>query len=107
MTYGELTLKQIHDICEVHKCGSCPIETLCDGTGRINPYETPIGEEVEFDKKYVCINCNKTFDEPYKLEEHVGDYWGQPAYETYYSCPYCHSDEIVTEEDLLNGNCDL
>lgn len=106
MTYGELTLKQVSDICTTHKCDNCPFYyTICDE--RASNYSQYLNEEVDFGKKYVCLDCRKTFDDPYKWEDHVGDFWGQPAYETHYSCPYCHSDEIVTEEDLLNGNCDL
>ena len=107
MTYGELTLKQVSDICNTHDCGSCPLEILCDGTGCFEPRKVPTNKELEFDKKYVCLDCRKTFDDPYRWEDRVGDYWGQPAYETHYSCPYCHSDEIVTEEEVLNGECDL
>lgn len=109
MTYGELTLKQVSDICTVHKCDNCPFyNTICNGGHFTRAgIHIHINEDVEFNKKYVCLDCGKTFDYRYRWEDHVGDFWGQPAYETRYSCPYCHSDEIVTTEEVLNGECDL
>ena len=47
---------------------------------------------------FVCNNCGEVFDEPATYEECVGEYWGQPAYETWAVCPSC-KDEDFTEYD--------
>ena len=41
-----------------------------------------------------CDDCGNTF-EAEDLDyytECVGEFWGSPAYETFYVCPYCGSD---------------
>lgn len=42
-----------------------------------------------------CNDCGRTFEtkDLDSYQECVGEYWGTPAYETFYVCPYCGSDE--------------
>lgn len=50
---------------------------------------------------YRCNDCDCEFDKPDSYEECVGEFWGQPAYETFYICPGCGSpnyDEVDSEE---------
>ena len=51
----------------------------------------------------ICGECGKRFDEDdiETYEECVGEYWGQPAYETFGICPYCKSDCIEEEKYIL------
>lgn len=43
---------------------------------------------------YVCEDCGRTFDEPIKTKEKLGEFWGAPAFHDIYVCPYCESEEI-------------
>lgn len=53
-----------------------------------------------------CDDCGNTF-ETEDLDyytECVGEFWGSPAYETFYVCPFCGSDcygedDGMTEEE--------
>ena len=45
-------------------------------------------------KNYKCNDCGFEFDEAESYEERVGEFWGQPAYETFYICPRCKSDDF-------------
>lgn len=48
-----------------------------------------------------CDDCGNTF-ETEDLDyytECVGEFWGSPAYETFYVCPYCGSDCYEEYED--------
>lgn len=44
-------------------------------------------------KKYKCNYCEYEFDDPDSYNEAVGEYWGQPAYQTFYICPKCGLDD--------------
>lgn len=41
-----------------------------------------------------CNDCGATFDMADKKIEKQGEYWGEPAYEEWYVCPECGSDDI-------------
>ena len=51
----------------------------------------------------ICNDCGKIFDEDDAkvVHDHVGDFWGAPAYQDFIECPYCGSDDIddYHEED--------
>lgn len=51
--------------------------------------------------RYKCYDCKREFDEPKRVEESRGEFWGMPAYETMYYCPYCGGDfdEVHVVED--------
>lgn len=50
--------------------------------------------------KYICLECGEIFEEPDTYTECVGEYWGQPAYEDFADCPYCHGGfKEFTEDD--------
>ena len=51
---------------------------------------------------YKCFDCLETFDEPLEYSEHIGEFWGSPAYETFCACPYCGSDAF-DEEDIVDN----
>ena len=38
---------------------------------------------------FVCTECGMVFEEPIKIEEDRGEYFGFPAYEEFYVCPKC------------------
>lgn len=50
-----------------------------------------------------CNYCGHTFEveDLHMVQECVGEFWGSPAWETWYYCPYCDSDdyEECDEED--------
>lgn len=52
-------------------------------------------------KMVKCEKCKKIFDdsEMIKKEAYVGEFWGMPAYDSYYVCPYCKSDELIDYEE--------
>ena len=41
-----------------------------------------------------CDDCGNTFEaeDLGHYTECVGEFWGSPAYETFYVCPFCGSD---------------
>lgn len=49
---------------------------------------------------YKCNDCGAEFDEPDSYRECMGECWGQPAYETFYICPVCKSEDF----EEVNGN---
>ena len=49
--------------------------------------------------KYRCIDCEQEFDEPEEVQESRGEFWGMPAYETMYYCPYCGGDIMENEDE--------
>ena len=53
--------------------------------------------------RYICNHCDEVFDEDDRqpLSELVGEFWGSPAYDTYWVCPNCGSEdyEEYTDED--------
>lgn len=51
---------------------------------------------------FKCNDCNYVFEEPQKIRESRGEYWGAPCWETWYVCPNCKSndyDEVKEQED--------
>lgn len=50
---------------------------------------------------YRCRDCYNEFEEPKLTRDPVGEYHGQTAYEDWYVCPHCGSDdyEEIREED--------
>ena len=53
---------------------------------------------------YVCNDCGAEFEYPKLSMEHIGEYWGAPAWELWGSCPNCGGDEI--EEESYCPMCD-
>lgn len=53
---------------------------------------------------YKCNDCEREFNEPDSYEECMGEFWGSPAYETFYCCPFCGSDDY---EEVTNEKCTL
>lgn len=49
---------------------------------------------------FMCYDCKEVFDEPKKVQESRGEFWGMPAFETMYYCPCCGS-EAIDEEDIV------
>ena len=43
---------------------------------------------------FICKDCGSLFENPDHMEENVGEYCGQPAFQTIDICPNCHCDEI-------------
>ena len=104
MTWGELTLNGINACCNAFMCDECPLHELCqDKDGNMSLINIDLDAEIPH-KIYVCHECGKSFDVRKCLHEHVGDFWGQPAYEDNYICPYCESDDLSRMEDILNGD---
>ena len=56
--------------------------------------------------KLKCNDCGHVFtsDELDSYQECVGECHGVPAYETFYVCPYCGSDEYDEVEEDKDGN---
>ena len=49
--------------------------------------------------EYKCNDCECEFNEPESYEECMGEFWGTPAYETFYCCPCCGSDAYEEVDD--------
>lgn len=50
--------------------------------------------------RFRCMECGRTFDEPKRVQESRGEFWGVPCYETMRYCPFCMGDfEENTEEE--------
>lgn len=51
--------------------------------------------------RFRCNDCGNYFEEYEEVEEDRGEFWGMPAYETMYYCPFCGSEDFdeVKEED--------
>lgn len=60
--------------------------------------------EVTNMSNYKCNDCEREFDEPESYEEYMGEFWGSPAYETFYYCPFCGSDDY---EEVSDEECTL
>lgn len=43
---------------------------------------------------YICRDCGNYFDSPATEQEDRGEYWGMPAFETMYYCPFCGSEDF-------------
>ena len=48
-----------------------------------------------------CLECGALFDEEdaVRQEEYMGEFWGAPAYETWYYSPCCHAEYEEYEPD--------
>lgn len=44
---------------------------------------------------FYCEHCGKEFEFPKAVEESRGEFWGMPAFETMYYCPYCGDDDYA------------
>ena len=45
---------------------------------------------------YRCLDCGAIFkvEDSLTVEECVGEFWGQPAYERWAACPHCKSTDL-------------
>ena len=56
-------------------------------------------------KQYRCNKCKAEFSEHeikvFTYKEYMGEFWGSPAYETFYEyhCPECGSEDFEERED--------
>lgn len=43
-----------------------------------------------------CCECKSVFseEEAKVVHDHVGDFWGVPAYQDFLECPFCGSDML-------------
>jgi hypothetical protein len=48
---------------------------------------------------YKCDDCKLEFEEPLAMWETVGEYWGIPAKEKIYICPYCENMDFEKMEE--------
>ena len=54
---------------------------------------------------FICLDCGEIFEEPRKVRESRGEFWGAPCYEEWWGCPHCsgayeeYSEEYEYEED--------
>lgn len=46
--------------------------------------------------QYICLDCDRTFDEPRRYVETHG--LNTPPYEVFYICPYCGGDYVEAHE---------
>lgn len=55
-----------------------------------------------------CRDCGETFQNPevYSYQECMGEFWGSPAYETFYliRCPFCGSENLEDNDDIQSDN---
>lgn len=56
-------------------------------------------EKVGEKKMYRCNDCGCEFEEPKEIKENMGEFWGMPAYETWYVCPNCNDNDYEEMED--------
>ena len=49
--------------------------------------------------QFVCHSCGNGFDEPEKVQEDRGEFWGMPAYEEMWYCPCCGSEDFDEIQD--------
>ena len=49
-------------------------------------------------KKFKCYDCGCIFkqEDARKVKDHVGDFWGAPAYRDISVCPDCGSDDFYS-----------
>ena len=43
---------------------------------------------------WICNDCGEMFQEPKKVYENQGEFWGAPAWEAFGACPFCESTDI-------------
>ena len=48
---------------------------------------------------YYCTNCGRWVEDLKEYRECVGEFWGAPAYETFWCCPHCGSDEVLDRDE--------
>ena len=41
-----------------------------------------------------CNCCGNIFEEPKLVMESRGEFWGSPAYESMYYCPFCGDEDF-------------
>ena len=51
-----------------------------------------------------CNVCGKEFEEPKVVPEYRGEFWGAPAYEDMYYCPFCGDDDYEEETEEEEDN---
>lgn len=67
---------------------------------------------------FKCYDCEETFFEPNNTTEKLGEYFGEPAYRTLATCPYCGGafdyakqcekcGEWFFEDELTEGYCEI
>lgn len=49
---------------------------------------------------YKCNECEAEFDEPDSYRECMGEFWGAPAYQTFYVCPVCKSEDFDEKREV-------
>ena len=51
--------------------------------------------------KFRCSCCENVFDQDEcgVSSQYIGEAWGVPQYESWYTCPYCNSTDIEEAED--------
>ena len=42
---------------------------------------------------FICRDCGSKFEDPKRVKESRGEFWGAPAYEDCWYCPECGSDD--------------
>ena len=94
MKLKDLSPLQKQNICEFFRLGDkcsdkCPFLKVCDIDSRASTY--------------YCYQCCNEFENPDSYEDHVGDFWGQPAYETRYVCPICGNEAIYRIDEIKEG----
>lgn len=52
---------------------------------------------------YKCNCCGKTFEHPACVSESRGEFWGMPAFEDVYYCPFCDSEDYDDVDCDENG----
>ena len=50
--------------------------------------------------RFICLDCRCQFDEPERVEESRGEFWGTPAYETMLYCPNCGSESFYETDEV-------
>lgn len=53
---------------------------------------------------FKCNDCGREFEHPARWEEYRGEFWGQPAYEIMYGCPFCESGDYYEINDDENDD---
>lgn len=54
--------------------------------------------------RFICDNCGREFEEPITIKESRGEFWGMPAYEDIWVCPYCEDDsfyEVESDDEFM------
>lgn len=51
---------------------------------------------------YYCNNCNDTFENYDTIDDLIGEYCGENAYETWLVCPHCNESDFDEAERCQN-----